>query len=73
MGAGINGNRVIGGTTDLYTARKINPTTLAFDDAGVNITPAVIHKALRRLMGLAGTDLDKRYPVAADELPLFTS
>ena len=72
MGAGITGNRVIGGTDDLYGARRINPSTLAFDDSGILITPAHIHKALRRLTGLAGTELDSRYPVAVDDIPLFT-
>lgn len=72
MGAGITGNRVIGGTNDLYGARKVNPSTLAFDDNGIYITPAHIHKALRRLTGLAGTELDRLYPVAVDDIPLFT-
>jgi len=72
MGAGITGNRVIGGTDDLYGARKVNPSTLAFDDDGILITPAHIHKALRRLTGLAGTELDHLYPVAVDDIPLFS-
>ncbi len=72
MGAGITGNRVIGGTNDLYGARRVNPSTLAFDDDGILITPAHIHKALRRLTGLAGTELDRLYPVAVDDIPLFT-
>ncbi len=72
MGAGITGDRVIGGTDDLYGARKVNPSTLAFDDNGILITPAHIHKALRRVTGLAGTALDKLYPVAIDDIPLFT-
>ncbi|MFD2230888.1 DUF1501 domain-containing protein [Alkalimarinus sediminis] len=72
MGAGITGNRVIGGTDDLFNARKVNPSTLAFDDNGILITPAHIHKALRRATGLAGTELDRLYPVAVDDIPLFT-
>lgn len=72
MGAGITGNRVIGGTDDLFGARKVNPSTLAFDDNGILITPAHIHKALRRVTGLAGTELDQLYPVAIDDIPLFT-
>lgn len=72
MGAGITGNRVIGGTDDLFNARKVNPSTLAFDDNGILITPAHIHKALRRVTGLAGTELDRLYPVAIEDIPLFT-
>ncbi|MCP5163058.1 MAG: DUF1501 domain-containing protein [Hahellaceae bacterium] len=72
MGAGIRGNRVIGQTSALYTAMPVNAQTLQPDTSGVIITPAHIHKSLRRLAGLAGTEIDQRYPVAVDELPLLS-
>lgn len=59
MGAGISGNRVVGGTQiDPATGEDqspmlINPTTLALDSNGIRIRPEHIHEALRELAGIA--------------------
>ncbi len=54
-GQRIVGNRVIGSTTADHKANTIDPQTLnalATDAGGVRITPAHIHRALRRLAGV---------------------
>jgi hypothetical protein len=68
MGPGIPKGRVIGGTDDEGKPFKVNPATLARDDkAGVRITPAHIHKALRAKAGVLGTDVDKSFPMFVPE------
>jgi hypothetical protein len=68
MGPGIPKGRVIGGTDDEGKPIKVSPTTLARDDkAGVRITPAHIHKALRAAAGVLGTGVDKAFPVFVPE------
>lgn len=68
MGPGIPQDRVIGGTDEDGKPIKVNPTTLAPDEkAGVRITPAHIHKALRAKAGVLGTEVDKAYPVYVPE------
>ncbi|MCG8414387.1 MAG: DUF1501 domain-containing protein, partial [Pseudomonadales bacterium] len=49
MGAGVRGNRVIGGTDNHVEALRINPQTLAVDPNGVTLTPEHVHVALRRM------------------------
>lgn len=68
MGAGINGGRVIGGTTDRYTPMRVKPDTLETvsddDPNGVRITPAHIHRELRNMAGIEGSDLDRNFPLS---------
>lgn len=73
MGAGITGNRVIGGTDPLYNALKVNPQTLELDqsDAGIKLTPEHIHLALRQMAGIATTDISQRYKINVPLLSLF--
>jgi len=71
MGAGIRGNRVIGGTDSLFEARKVNPQTLAIDNNGITITPQHLHVALRDLAGVP-SDLDSQFGIQAELLPLFS-
>jgi uncharacterized protein (DUF1501 family) len=73
MGAGIPGGRVVGSTDDEMKPIKVSPRSLAPDAAGgVRITPAHIQRALRRLAGVSGTEVDKAWPVyAAEDLPIF--
>jgi uncharacterized protein (DUF1501 family) len=73
MGPGIPKGRVIGGTDDEGKPFKVNPSTLERDDkAGVRITPAHIHKALRAKAGVLGTGVDKAFPVfVSEDMPLF--
>jgi uncharacterized protein (DUF1501 family) len=73
MGPGIPKARVIGGTDGEGRPFKVNPLTLERDDhAGVRITPAHIHKALRAKAGVLGTGVDKAFPVfVSEDMPLF--
>ena len=74
MGAGIRGNRVIGASSFEHDALKVNPATLASDTNGINITPAHIHKALRKLAGIDNEQLiTQYYPIGGvEDLPIFT-
>ena len=68
---GTAGNRVIGGTTDDVRPLGLDPVTLATDPAAPRLTPAHVHRALRSLTGITGGELDARFPLAVDDLPLF--
>jgi hypothetical protein len=35
--------------------------------AGVKVTPAHVHRGMRRVLGLAGTEVDERFPIALDD------
>ncbi|HSC87703.1 MAG TPA: DUF1501 domain-containing protein, partial [Polyangiaceae bacterium] len=53
LGAGVRGNRVIGGTTPDQRARRVDPTTLeAVDSGGVELTVESLHHAIRELAGV---------------------
>ena len=73
MGAGINGNRVIGASTERHGALKVNPSTLAPDENGINITPAHIHQALRKFARIDTEQLiTQYYPInGVEDLPIF--
>ncbi|MDF1880403.1 DUF1501 domain-containing protein [Sulfurimonas sp. MAG313] len=73
MGPGIVGNRVIGGSTQGHKALKVNPTTLNLDENGIRITPAHIHKALRKLANIDTKPLiTQYYPISGvEDIPLF--
>jgi uncharacterized protein (DUF1501 family) len=71
MGAGVRGNRVVGGTNAHVEALKINPLTLALDPNGVTITPEHIHVALRQMAGI-GPDLSGRFGIAENYINLFS-
>ena len=66
------GNRVVGATDEIHFARKIDPSTLQVADDGVTMTPAHIHKAVRKYMGLdvfadsVGMGLDD-----VEDVPIF--
>lgn len=71
MGAGISGNKTIGGTDANFEALKVNPQTLAIDNNGIIITPEHLHVALRDLAGVP-SDLENQFGIQAQLLPLFT-
>lgn len=71
MGAGIPGNRVIGATTERHRPLTVNPQSLAIDESGVRITPGHVHRALRELANVDGTELDRQFPLADAPLPLL--
>lgn len=74
MGAGIAGNRVVGGTTeDAQKPKNVDPATLNVVEgsAGVRLRPEHIHRALRVKAQVAGTELDKQFLLPGEDLPLF--
>ena len=71
MGPGITGGRVIGGTDDEFLPKTVDPTTLAEDPAGVNITPGNINAALRELAGIVDDPLVQPWALDA-ALPLLS-
>ena len=71
--AHFSGNRVVGGTDDLQRSRRVNPSTLAFDNSGVEITPEYMHQALRSLAGIdQNPGVTGSFPFAQQVLPIFT-
>lgn len=75
-GPKIEGNRVIGATDDQFKPMRVDPknvsTVLPDSDAkGVRIEPVHIHRELRRVAGLANTELDKAWGLPGDPLLLL--
>ncbi len=73
----IKGNRVIGSTDAAQKATTIDPVTLqskAAADGGVRITPAHIHRALRRLAGVDTTSAasSEFFLPAAEDIDFFS-
>ena len=74
MGAGIQGNRVIGASTHGQLPRLINPQTLQVtDDAnvGTRLTPKHIHAELRHLLGIADSPLSREYDLQTPRLGIL--
>jgi uncharacterized protein (DUF1501 family) len=71
FGPGIRGNRVVGATDDEQRPRKLDPGSLALDDAGVALGPAHIHRGLRKLAGIDATELAGSYPLLGEDLAIF--
>ncbi len=69
MGAGVTGNRVVGATTPDFRAQTVNQATLALDPAGVRLTPGMVHRSLRQLAGLEGTQWAAKFPISDPLLP----
>ena len=70
MGAGIPGDRVVGMTDEGHNAIPLDPATLqpAADPAqGIRITPAHVHRGLRRVLGIEGTAADDMFPLMLDD------
>ncbi len=66
MGAGIQGNRVIGETNDGQFLTPINPTTLVLDEKnGIRVRPEHIHQALREHAGIAEHEFSKKFSLPA--------
>ena len=70
MGAGVRGNRVIGGTDDHVEALKVNPQSLQLDTNGVTLTPEHIHIALRRMAGI-DSNLNNQFGIPESYINLF--
>jgi len=66
-----NGIRVVGESDDAVIARGLSQElTPVAPGEGTVLTPGLIHKELRRLAGIAGTELDTRFPIAVENDPL---
>ena len=75
-GPKIAGNRVVGATDASFGAMRVLPTDVNtvvedIDKKGVRIEPVHVHRELRRVSGLAGTDLDNQFGLPGDPLPLL--
>jgi len=78
MGNGIPGNRVVGQTSDGHTLVPLDATTLQpVEDPdtqeGVRISPLTVHRGLRRILDVEGSDADLLFPLGSeeDDLPIF--
>ena len=69
-GPRIPGDRVIGASNDDQLAELIDPASLAPSATGVKLTPATIHRALRKIAEIA-PELEQRFPLSGEDLPLF--
>lgn len=58
-------NRVIGKTTELHKALKINPQTLQVDPNGIELEPSHIHHNLRNYLGIAANPAALRFKLDA--------
>jgi hypothetical protein len=69
LGRGVQGNRVIGATTEAQFAVPVDPRTLALDpDNGIPVRPEHIHQSLRELAGIADHPLSKKFPTGVAEV-----
>lgn len=81
MGDGIPGNRVVGLTSEGHTLVPLNPANLTEElpevegeeSDAVRIGPMHVHRSLRQLMEVEGSDPDLEFPLGSDEddLPIF--
>lgn len=69
MGAGIEGNRTIGGSTYRHALKTVDPSTLETleGDQGVRIEPGHIHLELRKHAGIDATELNAAFPLDLDD------
>jgi len=69
----LSGNRVVGATDNEQRSLRINPSTLALDPNGIELTPEYVHQALRDLAGIAqNPSVSSGFPFAEQVLPIFT-
>ncbi len=73
FGAGVSGNRVVGGTNAHYEALTVDPATLMPSTTGgaVRLTCGHIHHALRRLAGIENDAVARQYALEGGYLPIF--
>lgn len=64
LGAGIQGNRVLGATDDQQFLVPMNPQTLTLDkEQGIRVRPEHIHQALREFAGLENHSFGQKFPL----------
>jgi hypothetical protein len=65
------GDRMVGLTDELHFAKPINVETLQEDAKGLVMTPAHVHKALRKYLGLETFAADLGLDVSVETPPIF--
>ncbi|HEY6529578.1 MAG TPA: DUF1501 domain-containing protein [Cellvibrionaceae bacterium] len=67
-------NRVIGKTSELHKAYKINPQTLQVDATGIELEPSHIHQNLRNYFGIASSVAAQKFKLdSTTSINLFNS
>ena len=70
--AHFQGDRVVGATDDLQRSMRVNPSTLALDNNGVELSSEYMHQALRSLAGIdMNPGVSGAFPFAEQVLPIF--
>ena len=72
MGPGIPGGRVIGGSDANFKALTFNARTLQPDASGTRIRCEHVQLAMRRVAGITDSEAARKYPINAEEMPLFS-
>jgi len=73
----ITGNRVVGQSTDAHKAVKIDPVSFAPDvdntnSQSIRITPAYVHRALRKLAGVDNSSQATSFGLKGSDIDLFS-
>ncbi|MCA9526015.1 MAG: DUF1501 domain-containing protein, partial [Myxococcales bacterium] len=73
MGAGVQGNRVVGASTDRHQSIGVNLDTLAVDNSpdAPHIEPGHVCQAIRKLAGVHESELAAMFPIENQQVPLF--
>ena len=71
MGAGVQGNRVIGATDERVQSLSIDPEELTLAPSGLVIKPSHIHASLRAHFAMNEHPLHAHYPIQSAPLSLF--
>jgi uncharacterized protein (DUF1501 family) len=71
-GPQIPGDRVVGYTDDGFKPLEVDKSTLQPSKGGLRIETKHVHRALRKIAGIADTPLDTQFPLLGEDLPLFT-
>jgi hypothetical protein len=74
VGADVPGNRVVGSTDEMHVPIPLDPDTLAEasnPDDGVRIMPQDVHRAVRRQLGIGGSEIDLMFPLPGEDLDLL--
>ena len=70
-GQGIPGNKLVGTTDAQHRPIAVDPNTLEPLEEGDRITPAHVHKSLRKLADVHTHEYSAMYPLGVNEMPLF--
>jgi uncharacterized protein (DUF1501 family) len=66
------GGKVFGVSTDKFRAQKLDLSTGLANSNGQLLTPAHIHLALRKELGIANNSMALQYPLSADDFSIFS-